>query len=724
MGLFSNFSKPTISESDLVLKALDKSLAVIEFKTDGTIIRANDNFLAAMGYNLAEIEGNHHSLFVEKDYATSVEYREFWAKLKDGQFFSDEFKRLTKSGEEIWIQATYNPVRNEQGEVIKVVKFASDITAQKLQTADAAGQLSAISKSQAVIEFNMDGTIIHANENFCATVGYSLDEIKGQHHRMFAEPELAASQEYQDFWRNLNLGNFDSGEYKRLGKNGKEIWIQASYNPIMDMNGKPFKVVKYATDITAQKLSSADASGQLKAISKSQAVIEFNMDGTILTANENFCTTLGYTLAEIQGQHHRMFAEAAYAASPEYLAFWQNLNAGQFDAGEYKRLGKGGKEVWIQASYNPIMDMNGKPFKVVKYASDITAQKVAEEKARDTANLSTILTDCQANVMVADNNLDIIFVNKEVQKMLSRRETELQTVLPKFSVANLIGTCVDDFHQDPSHQRGMLKELTSSYKTQLELAGLTFNLIATPWYGTEGQRLGTLVEWEDVTDELARLRAERKLAETNARVKQALDNVATCTMVADEKNNIIYMNEAVHAMLKFAENDLRKDLPNFNADDVMGQNIDIFHKKPEHQRIMLERLSSTYQTEIIVGGRTFSLTANPIVSENNKRLGTVVEWLDRTNEVAIEEEVESIIESASSGDLSQRVVLDNKEGFFKQLSGGLNQIVGIAEGVITDTVEILDALAHGDLTKRITTDYQGLFDKLKRDANTTAEKLT
>ena len=195
-------------------------------------------------------------------------------------------------------------------------------------------------------------------------------------------------------------------------------------------------------------------------------------------------------------------------------------------------------------------------------------------------------------------------------------------------------------------------------------------------------------------------------------------------MVADEKNNIIYMNEAVHAMLKFAESDLRKDLPNFNADDVMGQNIDIFHKKPEHQRIMLERLTSTYQTEIIVGGRTFSLTANPIVSEDNKRLGTVVEWLDRTDEVAIEEEVESIIESASSGDLSQRVVLDNKEGFFKQLSGGLNQIVGIAEGVITDTVEILDALAHGDLTKRITTDYQGLFDKLKRDANTTAEKLT
>lgn len=602
MGLFSNFSKPTISESDLVLKALDKSLAVIEFKTDGTIIRANDNFLSAMGYNLAEIEGNHHSIFVDKEYALSTEYKEFWTRLKHGEFFSDEFKRVTKAGQEIWIQATYNPVTDEHGDIIKVVKFASDITAQKLATSDAAGQLNAISKSQAVIEFNMDGTIITANDNFCNAMGYALAEIQGQHHRMFADPEYAASAEYQEFWNNLNLGHFD--------------------------------------------------------------------------------------------------------------------------AGEYKRLGKGGKEIWIQASYNPIMDMNGKPFKVVKYASDITAQKLAEEKARETANLSTILTDCQANIMVANNDLEIIFVNKQVQKMLSNREADIQTALPKFSVDSLIGTCVDDFHKDPSHQRGMLQELTTVYKTKLELAGLTFQLIATPWYGTEGQRLGTLVEWDDVTDELARAKAERKLAETNARVKQALDNVATCTMVADEKNNIIYMNEAVHAMLKFAENDLRKDLPSFNADDVLGQNVDIFHKNPAHQQMLLERLSSTYKTEIVVGGRTFSLTANPIVSDDNKRLGTVVEWLDRTNEVAIEEEVESIIESASAGDLSQRVALDNKEGFFKQLSGGLNQIVGIAEGVISDTVEILDALAHGDLTKRITTDYQGLFDKLKRDANTTAEKLT
>ena len=724
MGLFSNFSKPTISESDLVLKALDKSLAVIEFKTDGTILRANDNFLSAMGYNLAEVEGSHHRMFVDDEYAASSDYKDFWTRLRHGEFFSDEFKRYTKSGQEIWIQATYNPVHDEHGEVIKVVKFASDITAQKLASSDASGQLNAISKSQAVIEFNMDGTIITANENFCDAVGYSLDEIQGKHHSMFAEVEYAASAEYKEFWANLNNGSFDSGEYRRLGKGGREIWIQASYNPILDMNGKPFKVVKYATDITAQKLSAADAAGQLSAISKSQAVIEFNMDGTIITANENFCGAVGYSLEEIKGQHHRIFAEPEYANSAEYAEFWRNLNAGHFDAGEYKRVGKSGKEIWIQASYNPIMDMNGKPFKVVKYATDISAQKAAEEKARNTANLSTILTDCQANIMVADNELEIMFVNKEVQKMLANRETTIKTVLPNFSVANLIGTCVDDFHKDPSHQRTMLKKLETVYKTTLELAGLTFKLIATPWYGTDGERLGTLVEWEDVTDELAKQREERKLAETNARVKQALDNVATCTMVADEKNDIIYMNESVHEMLRIAETDLRKDLPSFSADNVMGQNIDIFHKNPAHQRAMLERLTTTYKTEIVVGGRTFALTANPIVSEDNRRLGTVVEWLDRTDEVAIEDEVESIIESASAGDLSQRVDLENKEGFFKQVSGGLNQIVGIAEGVINDTVEILDALAHGDLTKRITTDYQGSFDKLKRDANTTADKLT
>ena len=242
---------------------------------------------------------------------------------------------------------------------------------------DFAGHLAAISKSQAVIEFKMDGTILTANDNFLDALGYTLDEVKGRHHSMFVDEAYRQSSDYREFWTKLNRGEFQAAEYKRIGKGGKEVWIQASYNPIMDMNNKPAKVVKYATVVTNQKLVTADYQGQLAAISKSQAVIEFKMDGTILTANDNFLTTLGYSLDEIKGKHHSIFVDEGYRQSADYKEFWAKLNRGEYQAAEYKRIGKGGKEVWIQASYNPIMDMNNKPFKVVKFATDITLQTFA-----------------------------------------------------------------------------------------------------------------------------------------------------------------------------------------------------------------------------------------------------------------------------------------------------------------------------------------------------------
>src|SRR5271165_2192577 len=191
-------------------------------------------------------------------------------------------------------------------------------SAAELQNQDFKGQVDAISKSQAVIQFQMDGTIITANANFLNALGYTLDEIQGKHHSMFVEESFRQSPEYREFWAKLNRGDFEAAEFKRIGKGGKEVWIQASYNPIMDSNGKPFKVVKYATDITQQKLTNADYAGQLAAISKAQAVIEFNMDGTIITANDNFLKALGYTLDEVKGKHHSMFVEPGYRDSTEY----------------------------------------------------------------------------------------------------------------------------------------------------------------------------------------------------------------------------------------------------------------------------------------------------------------------------------------------------------------------------------------------------------------------
>ena len=358
------------------IQAVSKAQAVIEFNLDGTIITANDNFLNVVGYTLEEVQGQHHRMFVEESVRTSVEYRQFWEALNRGEYQAAEYKRIGKGGKEVWIQASYNPILDLNGEPFKVVKYATDVTEQKLTSADFQGQIQAVSKAQAVIEFNLDGTIITANDNFLNVVGYTLEEVQGQHHRMFVEESVRNSPEYRQFWEALNRGEYQAAEYKRIGKGGKEVWIQASYNPILDLNGKPFKVVKYATDITEQKLQNADFQGQIQAVGKAQAVIEFNLDGTIITANDNFLNVVGYTLAEVQGQHHRMFVEESVRNSPEYRQFWEALNRGEYQAAEYKRIGKGGKEVWIQASYNPILDLNGEPFKVVKYATDITEQKL------------------------------------------------------------------------------------------------------------------------------------------------------------------------------------------------------------------------------------------------------------------------------------------------------------------------------------------------------------
>jgi len=249
--------------------------------------------------------------------------------------------------------------------------------------AEASGKLAALEKSQAIIEFDLNGIILTANANFLDAVGYKLEDVVGKHHEMFVDPDFARSAAYKAFWSHLREGNFEKGEYKRVGKGGREIWLEASYNPILDETGRPIKVIKFASDVTLQKHRASDFEGQIQAISKSQAVIEFNLDGTIINANENFLATMGYRLEEIAGRHHSMFVETDFARSAEYAQFWAGLRRGEFQAAEFVRVGKGGRRVVIQASYNPILDVSGKPVKVVKFATDVTARKTAVETLSD-----------------------------------------------------------------------------------------------------------------------------------------------------------------------------------------------------------------------------------------------------------------------------------------------------------------------------------------------------
>ena len=392
-------TKLTGAEAAGKMAAVDRAQAVIEFDLDGTILAANQNFLAVVGYTLPEVVGHHHRMFVDPATAASTEYAQFWEKLRSGAFETGEYKRLTKSGTEVWLQATYNPILDTDGNPFKVVKFASDVTATNLRNAEIAGRMAAVDRAQAVIEFDLDGLIIAANQNFLSLMGYSAAEVIGKHHRMFVEPATAVTQEYADFWDRLREGAFETGEYKRLGKGGREVWIQATYNPILDTEGRPFKVVKFASDVTATKLRNAEIAGRVDAIGRAQAVIEFDLDGVVLSANDNFLRAMGFQMREIIGRHHSDFCTEEYTRGEEYRDFWLRLGKGELISGRYHRVGKYNRDVYLQATYNPILDLSGNPTKVVKYAYDVTAQVLREQRiATDTKKMTGLVSDLSGSI--------------------------------------------------------------------------------------------------------------------------------------------------------------------------------------------------------------------------------------------------------------------------------------------------------------------------------------
>ena len=399
-----NTSTETLSTAPLeaartaaLLAALEHVQAVIEFDLDGRVQRANGLFLDLMGYTADEVLGQHHRMFCPPDVTSSDSYRALWEGLRAGQVREEVFLRITKGGKQVWLQASYNPVRDAEGRTVGVVKLATDITAQRVQQADFEGKIAAIHRVQAVIEFDLAGHVLDANANFLNTFGYGRDEVLGQHHRMFCQPGFANSSEYANLWERLGRGEFIAGRFRRLSKDGQEIWLQASYNPILDVTGKPYKVVKFAVDITNDMNTAAETKGKIDAIGLSQAVIEFDMEGNVQTANPNFLRTMGYTLAEIRGQHHSMFCEPGLVQSQTYRDFWADLGEGKFQSARYRRIGKHGAEVWIQATYNPILDVDGTPYKVVKYSTDITAQvqreRAVAQKVHDITEVLRAMTE-------------------------------------------------------------------------------------------------------------------------------------------------------------------------------------------------------------------------------------------------------------------------------------------------------------------------------------------
>ncbi|MDK4805337.1 MAG: PAS domain S-box protein [Novosphingobium aromaticivorans] len=366
------------------IAAIHKSHAVISFDMNGIVLDANSRFLELMEYERADVIGRHHRMFVDAAYSHGAEYAGFWRVLSRGQHQAGQYRRVARDGREVWLQASYNPIFDLAGNPVKIVKYATDITDEKVRQAEHQGQIAAIHKSQCVISFDLEGRVLDANDNFLEATGYRLGDIRGAHHSMFVPEEHVRSEEYRQFWKALANGQHRSGEFHRVTATGADLWLQASYNPIFDLSGKPMKIIKYAYDVTDEKQRHAQFEGQIKAIRKAQGVISFALDGTVLDANTKFLDMVGYELDELVGQRHEILVDPGQVNGCEYLTFWDKLRAGEYMTGRFERISKQGERIWLQASYNPIFDLAGNLVNIVKFATDVT-QDVALADAYEEA---------------------------------------------------------------------------------------------------------------------------------------------------------------------------------------------------------------------------------------------------------------------------------------------------------------------------------------------------
>ena len=604
------------------------------------------------------------------------------------------------------------------------------------QFADYAGQVAAIRKSQAVIEFAMDGTVLDANDNFLHALGYTLDEIKGRNHSMFVDEAFRQSAEYKEFWTRLNRGEYQAAEYKRIGKGGKEVWIQASYNPILDLKGKPFKVVKYSTDVTEQKLRNADYAGQIAAIRKSQAVIAFDMDGTVLDANHHFLNALGYTLEEIKGRHHSMFVDEAYRQSAEYKEFWAKLRRGEYQAEEYKRIGKGGREVWIQASYNPILDLNGKPFKVVKYSIDVTAQKLAlnamladaalltkaavEGKLATRADASKHQGDFRKVVEGVNATLDAVIgplnVSAEYVDRISKGD-----IPPKITdtyhgdfneIKNNLNTCIDAVNAlvadtvvlSKAAVEGKLATRADASKHQGDYRKVVEGVNATL-----DAVIGPLNVSAEYVDRISKGDIPPKITDTyHGDFNEIKNNLNTCIDVVNAlvADTALLTKAAVEGKLATRadaskhQGDYRKVVQGVNEtlDAVIGPlNVSAEYVDRISKGDIPPKITDTYHGDF---------------NEIKNNLNTCIDVVN-----ALVADTALLTKAAVEGKLATRADASKHQGDYRKVVQGVNETLDAVIGPLNVSAEYVDRISKGDIPPKITDTYHGDFNEIKNNLN-------
>ncbi|MDD3764656.1 MAG: methyl-accepting chemotaxis protein [Nevskiales bacterium] len=598
------------------------------------------------------------------------------------------------------------------------------------------------------------GIIQYINRDFIEISGFTEAELIGSPHNIVRHPDMPV-EAFADFWGTLKAGKPWTGMVKNRCKNGDHYWVEANATPIHE-NGSLSGYMSVRRRATREQVEAAElAYRQFR---------EGNAKGLAIhrgkVVRNNVLARLQRRFSQTSIKARGLGLAALFAALQVImLVVGQAEHLGAVPAGAAMLIGLGAAFglCWafvrsvtdpVQRAYVHLQGMSeGKLNQRIEVSSEdevgqlLNAARTMQIKlgfdmaegkrqADETARIKQGLDVVATNVMVADSDYNIVYLNDSVREMLREAEDDIRKDLPEFRADKALGSNIDVFHKNPEHQRGLLNKLAGTHRANLKIGGRTFSLILNPIIGDHSERLGIVVEWKDMTAQLAaekaeqeRLDVEKRLADENLRIRNALDNVTTNVMIADGDRNIIYMNRSVMETMVKAEDDLRKTLPSFEARNLVGRNIDVFHKNPEHQAKLLSTFREPYRTQIKVGPRTFALIAAPIFNEQGERLGSVVEWADRTAEVAVEAEVGGIVQAAADGDFTQRITMEGKEGFFEQLAVNINKLLETSEVGLNEIARVLAALAKGDLTQHVSGEFKGTFGKLRDDANGTVEQL-
>ncbi len=522
------------SNSDNIVNAINATQAVIRFSLDGRIEHANENFLKLMGYQLQEVQGKHHSIFVDTATANSADYQQFWADLRSGKSKTAEFKRIAKSGKEVWIQASYTPII-KNGKVQKVIKFASDVTEQVAKQANFESQLQAIHRAQAVIEFDLDGKILFANPNFLNLMGYSLKEVTGQHHRIFVDPKEAASSSYADFWRRLKEGQYQTAEYKRFTKTGKEVWIHATYNPIKGPDGKVLKIVKFASDISHE----VEQKKEFRLLSMvanetDNAVLISSADRRIQYVNKGFSQMTGYGQHEVLGHIAREFLVGPKTDPVTKERIEAELSAPRAFYDEIEIHRKDGSSLWISVTSNPVYDEQGQHSHYIAILADIS--KVKSSALEYQIRFQAI---SQSNLMLEWNNAgQLVEINDYPQRQFkmdneqfSRAVADWRSFLNQDQAAKVLAgqSVVADIHIQANGK-------------QLGIAA-TFCAVRD----TYGELQKIIMFGSDISERLLVVQTSDSVMSELVSSGQSINNMVSSINSIADQTNLLALNAAIEA---------------------------------------------------------------------------------------------------------------------------------------------------------------------------------